>query len=70
MNTTITGKEALYIRRDQLTEDIRILVSRLQNAAIRREESLMVEIANDLADCVEEKKLIMSELIRLGRKNN
>ena len=63
----MTGKEALYIRRDELSEDIRILISRLQSAAIKREKSLMVEIADDLADAVEEKNLILKELIRLNR---
>ena len=63
----MTGKEALYIRRDELSEDIRILIAGLQSAAIKREKSLMVEIADDLADAVEEKNLILKELIRLNR---
>jgi len=63
----MTGKEALHIRRDELSEDIRILIAGLQSAAIKREKSLMVEIADDLADAVEEKNLILKELIRLNR---
>jgi len=64
----MTGIEALYIRRDQLTEDIKRLENMIRRYAIDREQSLLITAANDLADCIDERKLIMRQIISHSRQ--
>jgi len=63
----MTGIEALHIRRDELSEDIRLLSNRIVARAIDWNHAEVLEIAQQLAEAVEEKNLIVKELIRLNR---